>query len=238
MAKKKKPISLADIKELEIEGKLPTRSARKLITARKAKRAKAHRRKVAGAKRTTVGQALQRRGVPLTVDAKDMTLTKVKTTKRKIAAKKGQTKRKITTHMKRASLFRVSGTTGNLRPRARRILTDAEGFAISPRARPMIKGVSSPFAKPPKDMPQSTQDYFLSSRAIRRKAYDPATSTLEIVFTTGWGYHFYDVPYSVWLNFQRAQSQGRFFMEQIYGYWSGPKGSMKYHPNYNYKRIF
>lgn len=115
--------------------------------------------------------------------------------------------------------------------------TEVENIVISPRGRPITKGVTDPFAAPPEAMPQTVQDYFLSSRAIRRRAYNTNTGTLEVIFQTGYGYQFFKVPQSVWVNWLKAQSAGRFFMKQIYGHWTGPKGSMTYHPNYNYRRI-
>ncbi len=216
------------------------RGAQRLVIARRAKRSKAFRRRAAAAKRTRVGQTLKKAGVPFIVSAKDLKIIrepKPKSAKAKITKRNIQTKNRASIHMRRASLFRVTAE-GPLRVRAKRILTDPEGFPISPRGRVLIKGVTDPFQKPPKDQPQSVQDYFLGSRAIRRRAYDPSTRTLEVVFTTGYGYHFFDVPYSVWLNWLKAQSAGRFFMNQIYGHWTGPKGSMTYHPNYKYTRIF
>ena len=117
-------------------------------------------------------------------------------------------------------------------------LTQVVNVVISSRGRGMSRGVTDPFATPPEEQPQSTQDYFLSSRAIRRMAYNPNTQTLEIIFQTGYGYQFFKVPMSVWINLQQASSKGRFFMSQIYGHWTGPKGSMTYHPNYNYRRGF
>ena len=208
-----------------------------IIRARIAKRQKAFRRRSAGAKRTKVGQSLKKAGIPFTVSAKDLVIVRepLKTAKIRIKNRNIQTKKRHTVHMKRASLFRVTAE-GNLRARAKQIETRT--IVISPRGRGLTRGVTDPFEKPPTDQPQSVQDFFLGSRAIRRMAYDPNTSTLEVVFTTGYGYHFFGVPRSLWLNFQMAQSKGRFFMSQIYGYWSGKKGSKTYHPNYKYTRIF
>ena len=211
--------------------------ASNIIRARIAKRQKAFRSKSAAAKRTKVGQSLKKAGVPFTVSAKDLKIVRepLKTGKRKIALRKAQIKRRHTVHMKRASLFRVTAA-GNLRARAKQI--EIKTLVISPRGRALTRGVTDPFQKPPTDQPQSVQDFFLGSRAIRRMAYDPSTSTLEVVFTTGYGYHFFGVPQSLWINFQIAQSKGRFFMSQIYGHWSGKKGSKTSHPNYKYTRIF
>jgi hypothetical protein len=244
MAKKRKPkTSKQLIREFglssgeDLLGPKVRGRSRNIIKARIAKRQIAFKRKSAGAKRTKVGQSLKRAGVPFTVSAKDVTIVRepLKTAKTKIKNRNIQTKRRHTVHMKRASLFRVSAE-GQLRARAKQI--EIKTLVISPRARKMRIGVTDPFAQPPKTMPQSVQDYFLGSRAIRRMAYDNRTRTLEVVFTTGYGYQFFEVPYNVWINFQMAQSKGRFFMNQIYGHWTGPKGSMTYHPNYQYKRIF
>ncbi len=109
---------------------------------------------------------------------------------------------------------------------------------ISKRGRTILEGgITDPFETPPEGMPTSVQDYFLGSRAIRRMAYSLDRKILEIIFTTGYGYHFYSVPYDVWLNFQSAPSKGGFFMRYIYGHWEGPKGDMTYFPNYTYRRI-
>ena len=115
--------------------------------------------------------------------------------------------------------------------------TEVVNLVISTRARPLTRGVVSPFDAPPETMPQSVQDYFLGSRAIRRMAYNPDSAILEIVFQNGYHYQFFNIPINLWINFQMAQSKGRFFHDQIYGYWSGPKGSMTYHPNYQYRRL-
>lgn len=112
-----------------------------------------------------------------------------------------------------------------------------ETLVISLRARSMAKGITDPFQQPPKDMPQSVQDYFLGSRAIRNMAYDPDKFILEIIFQTGWGYQFMGVPHAVWIAFKAAPSKGQFFMNEIYGYWSGKPGSKIYHPNYSYRRV-
>lgn len=115
--------------------------------------------------------------------------------------------------------------------------TEVVNLVISTRGRPLTRGVVSPFDQPPETMPQSVQDYFLGSRAIRRMAYNPDSAILEIVFQNGYHYQFFSVPINLWINFQQAQSKGRFFHDQIYGYWSGPKGSMTYHPNFQYRRL-
>lgn len=235
--KRKGVIDLSRLEEPPEVKPIRRSRARNIIIARKAKRTKTFKTRAGAAKRTKVAQSLKRAGVPLVVSAKDLKIfrDKPKSAKAKIAKRKLRIKKRHTVHMKRASLFRVTAA-GELRARAKRIQT--ETLVISPRGRPLAKGVTDPFAKPPKDQPQAVQDYLLGSRAIRRMAYDPDTGTLEVVFTTGYGYHFFDVPQSVWINFRMAQSKGRFFMTQIYGHWTGPKGSMKYHPNYRYKRIF
>ena len=179
-----------------------------LKKARLAKRTKAHKRRVSGAKRTKVSQSIKKAGVSLDV---------------------GFT----------GKVTKTPKYSGGHAPKKRPafLATEKMDIVISPRGRGMSKGVTDPLAKPPKNMPQSKQDYFLISRAIRHAAYDYPNSTLELVFETGDKYHFYDVPFSVWHNFQMAASKGRFFMTQIYGYWSGPKGHMTYHPNYQYSKI-
>lgn len=114
---------------------------------------------------------------------------------------------------------------------------EAVGMVISPRERKMEKGIISPFERPPEEMPQSVQDYFLTSRAIRHMAYNARRNILEITFQTGHVYQFWGVPQAVWESFKMAQSKGRFFMNEIYGYWAGPKGEMTYFPNYTYARV-
>ncbi len=114
---------------------------------------------------------------------------------------------------------------------------EVHAHVISPRGRKLEKGVVSPEGIAPEGMPQSVQDYFLSSRSIRRMAYDYKHNILEIIFQNGYGYHFYSVPVNVWENMKVAQSKGKFFMDQIYGIWIGPKGNMKYFPNFTYRRI-
>lgn len=134
---------------------------------------------------------------------------------------------------KRDSLMKVK--RGHHRKAKRHV--QVEAHVISPRGRELEKGVVSPSGQVPEGMPQSAQDYFLSSRAIRRMAYDQKRKILEIIFQNGYGYHFYSVPENVWINMKAAQSKGKFFMDQIYGIWIGPKGSMKYFPNFTYRRI-
>ena len=134
---------------------------------------------------------------------------------------------------KRQSLMKVK--RGHHRKAKRHV--EAQAHVISPRGRELEKGVVRPSEQPPEGMPQSAQDYFLSSRAIRRMAYDDTRNILEIIFQNGYGYHFYSVPVSVWENMKAAQSKGKFFMDQIYGVWVGPKGNMKYFPNFTYRRI-
>ena len=164
-----------------------------------------------------------------------MKARKAKQTKRHTAKAAAAKRTKIGQSLKKYGVSFEVETEGMTISRANQFVSG--GLPISPRGREMVKGITNPFAKPPKDMPQSVQDYFLSSKAIRRYAYDQNNMTLEIIFQTGYGYHFFNVPYSVWINFQMAQSKGRFFMNHIYGYWSGKKGSKIYHPNYKYKRI-
>jgi hypothetical protein len=115
---------------------------------------------------------------------------------------------------------------------------EVESHVTSPRGRALSsRGIVSPLERPPEEMPQSVQDFFLSSRAIARYAYDMKKRILEIWFTTGAAYQFYSVPYDVWRNLKKAQSKGRFFHDYIYGEWRGPKGNKTYFPNYTYRKI-
>ena len=135
---------------------------------------------------------------------------------------------------KRQSLMKVK--RGHHRKAKRHV--DVQAHVISRRGRAEDeRGMVSPFHKPPEEMPQSTQDYFLSSRAIRRMAYDEKRMILEIVFQNGYGYHFYRVPMAVWIGLKEANSKGTYFMNYIYGFWLGPKGNMTYFPNYTYRRV-
>jgi hypothetical protein len=55
----------------------------------------------------------------------------------------------------------------------------------------------------------------VSSETIAEIGYQDAT--LEIMFTTGAVYQYFDVPDSVYDQLMRADSHGRFFNEQVRG---------------------
>jgi hypothetical protein len=51
----------------------------------------------------------------------------------------------------------------------------------------------------------------MPSTVIRRMQYDSATHVLEVEFTTGAVYEYFDVPQTVYQDFRAAPSRGRFF---------------------------
>ncbi len=127
---------------------------------------------------------------------------------------------------------------GGYKRRSRLTRVEIESYVISPRGREITEaGEPIPTARPLAFMPQTPQDYFLLSRAIMNMAYDIKSSTLEIQFTTGHVYQYYNVPYERWIGLKNSASKGRYFHKYIYGKWVGPKGSKLYIPNYTYRRI-
>ena len=62
-------------------------------------------------------------------------------------------------------------------------------------------------------MPRLTQDF--SSAAIARAFYDTETQELEIVFTSGRGYTYNNVPENIWESLCSARSAGSYFASNI-----------------------
>lgn len=57
----------------------------------------------------------------------------------------------------------------------------------------------------------------VQSSSVAAVAYDPATSTLEIEFTSGAAYHYTDVEAEAFLELLAASSIGRHFVQEIKG---------------------
>ena len=55
----------------------------------------------------------------------------------------------------------------------------------------------------------------IESSQIRSIGYDPATETLEVEFRGGEVWQYYHFPEYMWLEFESAQSQGKYFNQQI-----------------------
>ncbi len=55
----------------------------------------------------------------------------------------------------------------------------------------------------------------VESSLIRSISYDFASSLLEVEFLDGRSYEYFDVPYSVYLEFTEADSKGSFFNQSI-----------------------
>ena len=55
----------------------------------------------------------------------------------------------------------------------------------------------------------------ISSSMIQSIGYEESNSTLEIQFSSGVIWQYYDFPLSMWYEFDSASSQGKFFHEQI-----------------------
>lgn len=100
-----------------------------------------------------------------------------------------------------------------------------------------LRGRTQLMEAPALGQPIQPQDLLVGSTALRRFKYYIEQQRLRVWFTTGHVYDYLKVPESVVLILASAQSKGRTFHELIYGHWSGKKGSMIYHPNYNYRRI-
>ncbi len=50
--------------------------------------------------------------------------------------------------------------------------------------------------------------------------YDPETSTLEVEFNNGAIWQYFDVPESVWHEFESSESKGKFFGQEVRGQYS------------------
>ena len=86
-------------------------------------------------------------------------------------------------------------------------------------------------------MPETPQKLTMESEVISKFKYDIPSKTLRIWFTSGQVYDYYNVPESVVMVLAQAQSKGRYFHDNIYGYWSGKPGSKVLHPDYQFRRI-
>ncbi len=56
---------------------------------------------------------------------------------------------------------------------------------------------------------------YVESSMIRSIGYDPENSTLEIEFNGGEVWHYFDVPESLWYEFENSDSFGKFFHREI-----------------------
>ena len=71
-------------------------------------------------------------------------------------------------------------------------------------------------------IPDNTKWINVDSSNIEKYAYNEADQTLHITFHNGTVYQYNDVPVSVWEDFQKAKSKGKFFCQNIkthYIYW-------------------
>jgi len=92
-------------------------------------------------------------------------------------------------------------------------------IVISARGRPLSReGQAIPFEAPAAGMPVSKQDYFLTSRAIMKASWDPNKKIMELKFTSGAVYNFYNISEIIWTAFINAGSKGRFFIYRIRPY--------------------
>ncbi len=55
----------------------------------------------------------------------------------------------------------------------------------------------------------------VASSTLNGIGYDSQTMTLELEFTSGDVYQYFDVPVDVYLKLRQSESLGRFFNEQI-----------------------
>lgn len=55
----------------------------------------------------------------------------------------------------------------------------------------------------------------VDSSSIAEVGYDPASSTLEVVFREGGVYRYFGVPAAVFSEFMAADSKGRYFVAEI-----------------------
>lgn len=90
---------------------------------------------------------------------------------------------------------------------------EAVGMVVSPRGRDIER--PTPGMKPSAGMPQSTQDFFLTSRAIRTMAYDYKKHILQLQYQSGQVYNYYEVPELVWIALKNASSKGRYVYYNI-----------------------
>lgn len=87
------------------------------------------------------------------------------------------------------------------------------------------------------EQPQQPQNVLMESTAIRKFKYWTTQKRLRIWFVSKGVYDYFNVPESVVLDLAQSQSKGRYFHDNIYGYWSGKPGRMVLHPDYQFRRI-
>jgi len=58
---------------------------------------------------------------------------------------------------------------------------------------------------------------FLESSVLQSASYDVTINLLTVTFKSGRSYDFFDVPPSIWEEFKKAESKGRFFTQNIKG---------------------
>jgi len=56
---------------------------------------------------------------------------------------------------------------------------------------------------------------FIESSMINSIGYDSNSSTLEIEFNSGVVWQYFDIPESLWFNFENTESKGKFFHREI-----------------------
>jgi len=55
----------------------------------------------------------------------------------------------------------------------------------------------------------------VDSSMIRSIGYDSVSSTLEVEFNSGAVWQYFDFPESLWYEFERADSKGKYFHREI-----------------------
>jgi len=55
----------------------------------------------------------------------------------------------------------------------------------------------------------------IDSSMLRSIGYDADSSTLELEFNSGAVWQYFDFPESLWYEFEAAESQGKFYHQQI-----------------------
>ena len=58
---------------------------------------------------------------------------------------------------------------------------------------------------------------FPESSVLHSASYDKVMNRLTVTFKSGRSYDFFDVPPSIWEEFKKAESKGRFFTQNIKG---------------------
>ena len=57
----------------------------------------------------------------------------------------------------------------------------------------------------------------VESKMLASIGYDAETSTLEVEFNSGAIWQYFDVPESVWNEFESSESKGKYFLGEIRG---------------------